>query len=48
MSLLTWKAIRRITSIEMPIPGVIVDFINRKALSGTSITSGVDMKLGDI
>ena len=47
MSLLTWKTIRRRTWIEMPLPAEIIDFINRKALSSTSMTSDVEMRMGD-
>ena len=31
----------------MPLPAEIIDFINRKALSSTSITSDVEMRMGD-
>ena len=48
MSFLTWKTIRRRTWIEMPLPAEIIDFINRKALSSTSMTSDVEMRMGDI
>ena len=47
MSLLTWKMIKRRTWVEMPLPGEVIDFINRKALSSTSITSDVEIRLGD-
>jgi len=47
MSLLTWKMIKRITWVEMQLPGDVIDFVNRKALSNTSITSDVEIRLGD-
>jgi hypothetical protein len=47
MSLLTWKTIRRRTWIEIPLPGEVIDLIDRKALRGTSITSDVDMRIGN-
>jgi hypothetical protein len=47
MSLLTWKTIRRRTWVEMPLPGEVIDFINRKALSSTSITSDVEIRIGE-
>ena len=47
MSLLTWKVIRRRTWVEMPLPGEVIDFINRKALSSTRITSDIKMRVGN-
>jgi hypothetical protein len=47
MSLTTWKTIRRRTWVEMPMPGEVIDLINRKALSSTPITSEVEMRIGE-
>jgi len=32
LSLLTWKTIKRRTLIEMPLPGEVIDVINRKVI----------------
>jgi len=47
MSLLTWKTLKRRTWVEMPLPGYVIDFINRKALISTSVTSDVEIRLFD-
>ena len=47
MSLLTWITIMRRTWVDMPLPGEVIDFIYRKALSSTSITSDVEIRLSD-
>ena len=46
LSLLTWKIIGRRTW-EMPLPGEVIGFIYRKALSGESMTSDVSINVGN-
>ena len=47
MSLLTWETIKRRAWVEMPLPGEVIDFINPKAFSSTSITLDVEIRIGD-